>query len=92
MLPVKGIKEECMPPFNERLTELMKSQKITQKSLSETIGASERMIRYYITGQKEPTLQVLIALADFFNVSLDYLTGRSDVMGGGSLDQTAAAE
>ena len=33
----------------------------------------------YEQGERQPTLPVLIALADYFDVSLDYLVGRSDV-------------
>ena len=37
------------------------------------------MYQFYEYGKNEPTASVLIALADFFDVSLDYLVGRSDV-------------
>ncbi len=33
----------------------------------------------YEAGASEPTLSILIALADYFDVSLDYLVGRSDI-------------
>lgn len=64
--------------FNEHLKRLRQSHNITQKQLAEFIGASERGIQNYEIGVRKPTYDVLIALADYFNVSLDYLVGRSD--------------
>lgn len=64
--------------FNEHLKQLRQSHSVTQKQLAEFIGASERGIQNYEIGVRKPTYDVLIALADYFNVSLDYLVGRSD--------------
>lgn len=63
----------------ERIKELRTRKKLTQKQLAEKTGLSERGIQNYELGERVPTLQVAIALADFFDVSLDYLVGRSDV-------------
>ena len=49
-----------------------------QKQLAEGIGASERGIQQYELGERKPTYDMLIALADYFDISLDYLVGRSD--------------
>ena len=67
-----------MANFNERLKEIRIINKITQKQLSIDLGLSERGIQSYELGERKPGLDALIALADYFNVSLDYLTGRSD--------------
>ncbi|RIV26718.1 XRE family transcriptional regulator [Alicyclobacillaceae bacterium I2511] len=67
-----------MPRFSERLVVLRKSHSMTQKQLGEAIGAHERGIRFYEAGTKQPTLDSLVKLANYFNVSLDYLVGRSD--------------
>ena len=64
--------------INERIIELRKSRSITQKQLAASISASERGIQNYELGLRKPTLDIAIALADFFDVSLDYLVGRSD--------------
>jgi len=66
-----------MPSFSERLVELRKAQFLTQKQLAEAIGANERGIRFYEAGRL-PDAEVLIKLADFFVVSIDFLVGRSD--------------
>jgi transcriptional regulator with XRE-family HTH domain len=67
-----------MSSFPERLVELRKSRSLTQKQLAEAIGAHERGIRFYEAGKKQPTLDSLMKLADYFDVSIDYLVGRSD--------------
>ena len=64
--------------FATHLKEMRKAKGITQKQLALDIGASERGIQQYELGERKPTYDMLIALADFFDVSLDYLVGRSD--------------
>lgn len=64
--------------FSERICQLKLERKLLQKDIAAAIGLSLRAYQYYEKGQKEPTLSVLIRLADFFDVSLDYLVGRSD--------------
>jgi len=65
--------------FSERLVELRKERKITQMQVYKTVGMSSLGYRRYEYGEREPAYQHLLAIADYFNVSLDYLTGRSDV-------------
>ena len=64
--------------FGEHLKSLRLSKGITQKQLAESTGTSERGIQNYELGIRKATYDILIALADYFNVSLDYLVGRSD--------------
>ena len=64
--------------FGDHLKALRVAEGLTQKQLSEGVGASERGIQNYETGVRKPTYEMLIALADYFDVSLDYLCGRSD--------------
>jgi transcriptional regulator with XRE-family HTH domain len=71
-------KEISMPNFGERLRELRNQAKVTQKQLSIDLNISERGIQSYELNEKKPGLDALISLADYFNVSLDYLVGRSD--------------
>lgn len=65
-------------PCKERIKELRTSKGLTQKQLAEEAKLSERGIQNYELGERVPTLQAAIALADYFDVSLDYLVGRSD--------------
>ena len=55
-----------------------KSLGITQKQAAAGAGVAERLYQSYEYGKHEPTASVLIALADFYGVSLDYLCGRTD--------------
>ena len=64
--------------FSDRIIQLKKERKLLQKDIASSIGLSLRAYQYYEKGQKEPTLSVLLRLADYFDVSLDYLVGRSD--------------
>lgn len=67
-----------MPTFAERLRSLRKNSGITQIELAKIVHLSERALRNYESGEREPSMSQLIAIADFFNVSLDYLVGRTD--------------
>ena len=64
--------------FSDRLKTLRQERKVSQKDLSDLIGVTPRAWRFYESGDREPNITNLIALADFFNVSIDYLVGRSD--------------
>ena len=64
--------------INERIKYLRNEKKITQKKLAEIIGIKEVSFQRYEYGISRPSLKMLIALADYFDVSLDYLVGRSD--------------
>jgi len=62
-----------------KVLESLKSQKeILQKDIAKSIGISLRSYQRYEHGEREPSMSTLIALADFFDVSLDYLVGRTD--------------
>lgn len=64
--------------FAERLIELRKTRNLTQKQVCEAVGMSMLGYQRYEYGTREPAYKRLIALADYFDVSLDYLVGRSD--------------
>lgn len=64
--------------FSERLIYLRKSRKLTQKQVYTAIKMSPLGYQRYEYDEREPAFQQLIALADFFDVSLDYLVGRTD--------------
>jgi len=66
-------------PFSDKLRQLRKENKITQMQLAKDINLNDRTIKRYEAGTVEPTLSVIISLANYFDVSLDYLCGLSDV-------------
>ncbi|CFX15595.1 Cro/C1-type helix-turn-helix domain [Syntrophomonas zehnderi OL-4] len=67
-----------MATLGERLRELRKTKNLKREELAEILGLGPRIITFYETNDRDPSLKVLLALADYFNVSLDYLVGRSD--------------
>ena len=66
-----------MLSISERLKQLRLARNLTQKQLALSIDASERGIQNYELGVRVPTVEILVSLADYFDVSLDYLVGRS---------------
>lgn len=64
--------------FCERLKELRQDKKIGQVELASGIGVSKGVISFWENGLREPTMSSLIALAEFFDVSIDYLVGIKD--------------
>ena len=67
-----------MKKFAQRLRELREYQDMTQTDVAACLNFSAAAIGNYERGAREPGIEELILLADFFHVSLDYLTGRSD--------------
>lgn len=65
--------------YSERLKSLRAGKGIRQSELAELIGIRNTAISMMESGSRSPSVEVLCALADYFNVSLDYLVGRSDV-------------
>jgi len=63
---------------NQRLRELRLEKKVTQQSVANAIGITVGNVQKIEYGTTQPKLGNVIKLADFFNVSIDYLVGRSD--------------
>jgi transcriptional regulator with XRE-family HTH domain len=64
--------------FANRLKQLRQTNDVSQQELADLLGISTRAWRFYESGDREPNVAGLIVLADYFDVSLDYLVGRSD--------------
>lgn len=67
-----------MTSFGERLNYLRKENKLKAEELADIVGVKRRIIFLYEKNESKPSYDVLIALANYFNVSLDYLVGISD--------------
>ena len=61
-----------------RIKELRNEKKQTLKQMAEAFGTSNQVISRYELGQTEPDFDTLIKIADYFNVSVDYLLGKTD--------------
>lgn len=62
----------------KRLKELRLNKKMTLQQMADILGLTQRNYQRYETGEVDPPTSKTIALADYFDVSLDYLVGRSD--------------
>ena len=64
--------------FIKRLLEIRTSKNISQIAISKSINISLRSYQRYEKGEREPSLTVIYSIADYFDVSTDYLLGRTD--------------
>jgi len=63
---------------NMRLKELRKGRGLTQQRLAMELNTSQNTISRYETGEREPGIREICAMADFFHVSVDYLLERTN--------------
>lgn len=61
----------------ERIRYLRESAELTQREVGNAINVSQRTYSYYESGQRMIPPSILCALADFYNVSVDYLLDRT---------------
>lgn len=61
-----------------RIKELMQEKGVQQQQMAEFLNVSRATIYKYQQGKAEPNIKTLIALADYFDVSLDFLCGRQN--------------
>jgi transcriptional regulator with XRE-family HTH domain len=64
--------------FCQRLRNLRQNRKLTVEQLGKEFDVSKQTVSRWELGDRLPPLDVTTALADYFDVSLDYLVGRSD--------------
>ncbi len=67
-----------MKMFQERLIEQRKLNGFTQRQVAEHLQIAQPSYIRYENGSSEPCLENLVKLADFFDVSVDYLLGRTE--------------
>ncbi len=76
-----------------RLRELRQKRKLTQNQLAAYIGCTVGSYSKFETGDREPSIQILEKLADYYRVSVDYLIGRdTDAYDGLSDDEKKLVE
>lgn len=63
----------------DRIKELLKSEGLNQSKLANSIHVNQSTVCNWLNGKKEPSIESLWKLADFFDVSVDYLIGRKDI-------------
>lgn len=63
--------------LSERLIELRKKNKLSQTAVAKRIGVTSSLISAYEKQERKPSIDTLISLADIYNVSTDYILGRT---------------
>lgn len=77
-----------MVNLTKRLKELRAGKELTQTEIAKIIGLEYYIIGNWETGRSKPTLEDLCKLADFYQVSTDYILGREDDFGNKILSTT----
>lgn len=67
-----------MIKFSERIRELRQEKGVKQREMADILGIKLRSYQNYEGGDRRPDYEGLVALADYFGVTTDYLLGRSD--------------
>lgn len=67
-----------MKIFGERLRDLRIAKGMTQKEFAALLNVSGNTIHFWETDKQEPSMNMLIIISNFFDVSLDYLFGKTD--------------
>ena len=70
--------------FAKRLKSLRKETHTKQSQISDMLGCGPSAISNYETGRNEPSICELIKIADYFDVSTNYLVGRSEIKNNGT--------
>ena len=72
------MRNDFQKEFPKRLQRLRERRGIKRSILGELCGLSKNVIARYERGECEPSSSSIAAIADFFDVSVDYLLGRTD--------------
>ena len=65
--------------FKDRLKELRTQRGYSQSELAKKLHVSKSTVSMLEVGSRQPSLELMEIIADFFNVSMDYLNGKEDV-------------
>lgn len=65
--------------LNERIRYLRTKNNMSSKELSKILNISESSVSLYESGKRTPSLSLIIKIADYFNVSTDYLLGKTSM-------------
>ncbi len=80
------MKEKFNTVFSENLKRLRKLEKLTQRDISNILDTDRSAIANYERGARVPPIEILVSIANHFNVSLDYL-----ILGKKSIDENTSS-
>lgn len=78
--------------LNERIVKLRKLRKITQEELAKKIGSTRSALSQYEIGTRSPDYETLKKIADYFEVSTDYLLGKTEIPSGAAAPGSSIKE
>ena len=64
--------------YYEKLTEVRKSRGLFQSQIAQVLGITQQQYQLYESGKREIPLHLIVVLADFYGLSIDYLVGREE--------------
>lgn len=64
--------------FAQRLTQLREEYNLKRRDIAKILNKTRSLVSYYETAERQPSFDALLILADYFNVSIDWLIGRTD--------------
>lgn len=67
-----------MVTFSTRLRELRNERGVSQQELGKLVNMSKMAVSHWESGHSEPSISQLVLLSDFFEVTVDYLIGKTD--------------
>lgn len=76
-----------MARFSDRLRELRNAKDLSQSDFAKQLGISKSSVNMYERGEREPNFKMLEQIADYFNVDMDYLLGKSDIRSKNDIDK-----
>ncbi len=85
-----GFSDNYHAPFAERLRVLIEASNIPQSALAEYIGVTRQAVSSYSLGTSLPDIEKFEKIADYFDVSTEYLLGRTDIKKADASKQAAA--
>ena len=81
-----------MNVFSKRLKKLRESKELSQQALANSLKISKSSINMYERGEREPSFETLETIADFFNVDMNYLLGKTTINSDTILSDNLQAE
>ena len=65
--------------FGERLKELRVEKGLSQRKFGELLGVCNQTVSFWESGSREPDMDTLVRISDFFDISTDFLLGKKDI-------------
>lgn len=65
--------------FERRLRGLFEEKNMSQQEFARHLHVAESTLSQYLSGRRKPSIEIMMQIADFFDVSVDYLVGRTNL-------------